>query len=65
MDRLVVDGKEVTTAPRNNLTELPQDLQPRDTAEVQNDNVLCFPSRHGVLSKLHKALFHFEGTQYS
>ena len=64
-DRLVIDGKEFTTAPRSNLTELPQDLQPRNTAEKQNDNILCFLVGHCVFSNVQKAPFQVEGTQYS
>ena len=69
-DRLAIDGKEFTAALRNNLTELPQDIQPRNTAEKQNDNMLCFwvvivyfptytklHSRLRVLSSLNKELF--------
>ena len=41
-DRLVIDGKEFTTAPRSTLTELSQDLQPRNRVEKQNENVPCF-----------------------
>ena len=64
-DRLVIDGKESSTAPRNNLTELPQYLQPKSIVEKQNDNILCFLVGHSVFSNLHKAPFQVEGTWYT
>ena len=54
-----------TTAPRNNLTDLSQDLKSRNTAEKQNKSVLCFLGSHSVFSNLHKAPFKFVGTQHS
>ena len=61
----MTDGKEFTTPSKNNSTELPQDLQPRNTVEKQNDNILCSLGGHSVFSNIHKAPFQVEGTQYS
>ena len=61
----MIDQKEFTTAPRNNLTKLPQNLQPRNKAEKQNVDILCFLSSHSIFSSLHKAPFQVQGTQYS
>ena len=58
-------GGKLTTAPRNLLTKLPQDLQPSNTAEKQNGNILSFLGSHSIFSYLPKAPFHFEGTLYS
>ena len=51
-NRLVIDGKEFTTAPRKNLTELSQDLKPRTQAGKQNENVLHFLDSHSAFSNL-------------
>ena len=60
-----IDEKDFTTAPCKNVTELPQDLQPRNTAEKSNESVHCFLGSHSAISNLYKAPFQFDGTQYS
>ena len=39
----MIDGNAFTTVPKKNLAELPQDLQPRNTAEKQNESVFYLP----------------------
>ena len=62
-DRLMIDGKEFTTTIRNNVRELFQYLQPRNTVEKQNDNILCSLGSHIVFSNLQKAPFQVKCTQ--
>ena len=61
----MIDGKEFATAPMNNLIELPQHLQPRNTAEKQNGSVLYFLGSHSVFSNMHKVPFQFDDTHDS
>ena len=56
-DRLIIDGKEFTAAPRSNLAELTQNVQPRNTAEKQNESILCFLGSHSVFSNLNETPF--------
>ena len=59
-DSIVINEKEFTTALMNKLIVLLQDFQPRNTAEKQNDSVLCFLGSHSVFSNLHKTKFQFD-----
>ena len=61
----MLERKELKAAPRNKFAELPQVLQPRNTAEKHNENVLCFLGSHGVFSNLDKTPFLNDDTQYS
>ena len=48
--------KGITTALKNNLRELSQDLKPRGIAEEQNESILCFLGSHSTspnYTKLH------------
>jgi ribA/ribD-fused uncharacterized protein len=56
-DKLVLNGKSFTVAPRNNLNKLPPALQPRASAEKENDSTIVFFTQGSPLSNFHPAPF--------
>lgn len=56
-DKLLIDGKQFTIAPVNNLTELPAELTPSTTCERKDNNTIAFLGPHSVYSNFHHAPF--------
>lgn len=56
-DKLVINGKQFTVAPTNNLAELPSNLLPSKTCKVQNEGIIAFLGPHSVFSNFHPAKF--------
>lgn len=64
-DKLIIDGKQFTIAPRNNLHELPVDLTPADSCEKRDKSTIAFLGPHSVFSNFHPARFSEGGVQYT
>lgn len=64
-DKLVIDGKQFTVAPNNNLCDLPKDIVPSETCEKRNENTIAFLGPHSVFSNFHSAAFTDGGVKYS
>lgn len=64
-DKLVVDGKQFTVAPFNNLSELPPDIIPAHSCEKRDENTIAFLGPHSVYSNFHLANFIEGGVKYS
>lgn len=56
-DKLIIEGKQYTVAPRNNLAELPLELKPSLSCEVRNEKTIAFLGPHSVFSNFHPAKF--------
>lgn len=64
-DKLIIDGKQYTVAPFNNLAQLPPDLKASSSCEVRNDNVIAFLGPHSVFSNFHPAKFVSDKIKYT
>lgn len=64
-DKLIVDGKQFTVSPYNNLTELPADLTPAKSCEQRDSHTIAFLGPHSVFSNFHKASFTEGGVKYN
>ena len=56
-DKLVLQGKSYTVAPKNNLDTLPLELQPRRAAERENESTIVFFTLASPFSNFHDAPF--------
>lgn len=56
-DKLIVDGKQFTVAPTNNLGDLPPELTPSTTCERKDAKTIAFHGPHSVFSNFHSAKF--------
>ena len=65
MDKLVINKKVYTFAPKNNLHELPDDLRPELTAQKSNPTTLIFFGQHSPMSNFHPSVFKINGVTYS
>ena len=65
VDKLIIDRKAFTVQPRNNLHELPADLQPDRVAQKSNDQTLVFFGQNSAFSNFHPASFKVDGVQYT
>lgn len=63
-DKLVIDGKQFTVAPINNLGDLPSKLVPSSSCEVRNSDIIAFLGPHSVFSNFHHARFTEGGIHY-
>lgn len=64
-DKLIIDGKQYTVAPVNNLSELPPELTPSASCEVRDSNTIAFLGPHSVFSNFHSAKFTESGVRYN
>ena len=65
LDKLVINKRVYTYAPKNNLHELPADLRPELTAQKSNPTTLIFFGQHSPLSNFHPSVFKVNGVTYS
>ena len=65
IDKLVINGRTFTVEPVSNLDRLPPELNPRKTAERENDEVLAFFTQFSPFSNFHPASFRKNGTTYT
>ena len=65
VDKLIVNKKAFTIRPRNNLHELPPDLNPEILAERENNQTLVFFGQGSKLSNFHPAPFSVNNTKYT
>ena len=65
VDKLIIGRKVYTVAPRNNLNELPPELNPETVSEKRNDQVLVFFGQNSVFSNFHPAKFTSDNIRYS
>lgn len=64
-DKLLIDGKQYTVVPGNNLHELPSDIIPAKACEKRDENTIAFLGPHSVFSNFHRAKFTEGGVQYT
>ena len=64
LDHLIIDGKCYMVEPNNNLHQLPAELQPRASAERENDEVIVFFTQGSPFSNFHHAPFHKNNNTY-
>lgn len=64
-DKLIIDGKQYTVAPRNNLCELPKDIVPSSTCERKDSSTIAFLGPHSVFSNFHPAPFVESNVKYT
>ena len=64
-DKLVILGQTYTVRPKNNLDKLPPDLNPRKSAERENENVLAFFTQGSPFSNFHSCKFVKNNTTYT
>ena len=64
VDRLVINSKVFTVEPVNNLNDLPEELNPRRTAEKENDELLVFFTQASPFSNFHPSVFEKDGVKY-
>lgn len=64
-DKLIISGKAFTVEPLNNLHELPFELNPRNSAEKQNEEAIVFFTQGSPLSNFHHAPFMKDNIGYS
>lgn len=64
-DKLIIDGKQYTVAPINNLCTLPSDIIPSNSCEVKNEHTIAFLGPHSVYSNFHPAPFTEGKIRYS
>lgn len=64
-DKLILDGKQYTVSPRNNLHELPGDIIPSQACEKRDDSTIAFLGPHSVFSNFHTAAFTEGGVSYT
>ena len=64
-DKLILKGQTFTVAPLNNLSKLPLDLQPRASAEKENDSTIVFFTQGSPLSNFHPAPFVKDNIPYT
>ena len=64
VDKLVLDGKSFTVGPRNNLKELPPELNQRSAAERENNEILAFFTIGSPFSNFHSSVFVKDRTKY-
>ena len=65
-DKLVIEGKEYSVAPTNNISEL-KDLYNFDlagTCEIRDANMLLFQGIHSIYSNFHPTRFVIDGVSY-
>ena len=65
VDKLIVNNRAFTFAPKNNLNELPEDLKPEKAAEVEDETTLAFFGQNSHFSNFHPAPFSVEGEKFS
>lgn len=65
IDKLTIDGYTYTVAPVNNLEKLPQELNPRKSAEREDAKTLVFFTQASPFSNFCKSPFVKDGVQYS
>lgn len=64
-DKLIIEGKQFTVAPRNNLCELPSEIVPSKSCEKRDDYTIAFLGLHSVFSNFHTAHFKESDVKYS
>lgn len=64
-DKLIIDGKQFTVSPINNLAELPLELTPAASCEKRDPNTIAFLGPHSVYSNFHSAHFIESGVRYN
>lgn len=64
-DKLIIDNRQYTVAPVNNLHDLPSEIIPSDSCEKRNENTIAFLGPHSVFSNFHQANFVEGGVRYS
>ena len=63
-DKLIINGKAYTVEPKNNLDSLPPELNPRATAEKENDNAIVFFTLGSPFSNFKTAPFYKDNQRY-
>lgn len=64
-DKLIIDGKQYTVAPKNNLNELPKEINPAETCEQRDEKTIAFLGPHSVFSNFHPSPFTDNSVKYS
>ena len=64
-DALYIDGRAYTVAPKNNLKELPDVINPRKACEKSNTDTLAFFGLHSIYSNMHQAYFTDKNITYN
>jgi ribA/ribD-fused uncharacterized protein len=62
VDRLIVDGQTFTV---DNMQQLPDSLQPANTAVVETEDTVVFFTRNAIFSNLHPMAIMIEGQNFS
>ena len=65
VDKLIVNNRAFTYAPKNNLNELPEDLKPEKAAEREDETTLVFFGQNSHFSNFHPASISVEGEKFS
>lgn len=65
IDKLIIDGYTYTVAPVNNLEKLPQELNPRKSAEREDAKTVVFFTQASPFSNFCKSPFVKDGVGYS